>query len=209
MTTFKNGYNYDVFCIHTDEGEFYISFENNLDLYWSYIPEKSILDCDDTKEFTITKENDFIYDAFNELYNAIKFSMPYRNSLYETDLKYKKYKTYNWNQEQVLFKNGVIEWHSDDFNYDNASVVSIDKTEKGFKVIFKKSIDDGLFISFFVRFRNSGSSYTPFNIPFMSMYQKLKQYDFDYHQMSIDEYLESAKQKKIGKKSDFIYYEKN
>ena len=45
-----------------------------------------------------------------------------------------------------------------------------------------------------IRFRNSGSSYQPFNILFMDVFNKLQEYDPNYHQMHIEEY---AYQKKL------------
>jgi hypothetical protein len=38
-----------------------------------------------------------------------------------------------------------------------------------------------------IRFRNSGSTYDPFNIVFMKMYQRLQEYNPDYHQIHIEE----------------------
>ena len=56
----KNSHGYDVFLIKTDEGIFEISFQNNQDLYFSYIPKEGMLKSPDTKEFVITKENYYI-----------------------------------------------------------------------------------------------------------------------------------------------------
>ena len=47
-----------------------------------------------------------------------------------------------------------------------------------------------------VRFRNSGSSYDPFNIPFMKFFNKLQEYDPEYHQIHIEEVI---LQKKLTK----------
>lgn len=72
ITKQKNAHDYDVITIKTEDEEFEISFQNNLDLYWRYICKKSILDEEKTKKFRITKENYFIYNLFDELYNNVK-----------------------------------------------------------------------------------------------------------------------------------------
>lgn len=71
--------------------------------------------------------------------------------------------------------------------------------EESFKVIFEKSkkSQDGIFITYTIRFRNSGSRYNPFNINFMQMYNSLKEYDPNNHQIHIEEYL--YKQNKLKK----------
>jgi len=40
-----------------------------------------------------------------------------------------------------------------------------------------------------VRIRNSGSRYIPFNQVFMKLYNSLQEYDSDYHQIHIEEYM--------------------
>lgn len=95
-----------------------------------------------------------------------------------------------------MFKNNVIDWHSDDFIYENASRVIIKPVEDEYEIIFvksKKEYDDGMFMTFSVRFRNSGSRYEPYNILFMDMYNKLKEYNPNNHQIHLEEYLYNQK----------------
>ena len=40
ITKTKNAHDYDVITIKTEDEEFEISFQNNLDLYWRYICKK-------------------------------------------------------------------------------------------------------------------------------------------------------------------------
>jgi hypothetical protein len=98
----------------------------------------------------------------------------------------KKSEKYNPNR---LFRDGVIEWHCDDFPYEESSVVKIKKEKEKFIVIFEKSKNTDIYLTYHVRFRNSGSRYEPFNIIFMKMYNKLIDYDPEYHQVHIEEYL--------------------
>lgn len=187
----KNMHNYDIFDIMTDNGTFEIAYENNLDLYWRYIYPETIDKADDEVSLTITKENYFLYSLFNELYDAIKNYTPYSNFPYEIEDRYEKKRVYG---NKPLYQNGEIRWYSDDFaSFDNASNFSIQKVKDLFIVIFTKSKTEDFngchFPTYSVRIRNSGSRFEPFNIPFMSMYHKLKEYNNDYHQIHIEEYL--------------------
>lgn len=192
----KNSFCYDVFTIDTDSGKFQISFENNLDLYWGFIPNKSMLECSDSYSFYITKENYFLYDTFLELYNAIKNKEPYNNYPYEIEDEFRNKRVKYGSNFYIdsLYKDGKIEWHSDDFPYDEGSILSIEKNgDDKFIITFNKSNNNHFLKTFYVRIRNSGSFYHPFNISFMNMYNKLKQYDSSYHQVHIEEYLYEKK----------------
>ena len=68
----KDTNGYDRFKIITDDGIFGIMFGGNLDLYWYYWPKENIIDWPLFKTFTITKENYFLYQKVNELYENIK-----------------------------------------------------------------------------------------------------------------------------------------
>ena len=195
LKNYKNGYNYDVFDIITNEGVIEISYENNLDLYWSYKYSGNIGKEDNYKEFVISKENYFIYLVFDELYNNIKKQEPW--NYYSMD--HEKVNDYN-----NLFHDKMITWYSDDFcDIENASSFTIKKNSDKYLVIFNKSgieMENGnYFETYFVRIRNSGSRYNPYNIAFMGMYQRLKEYNFDYHQIHIEEYLYSKKRRVLKK----------
>lgn len=180
----KNMNNYDIFYITTNEGKFIITFEGNLDLYWVYTPNENILNAPNEKEFTITKENYFIYQLFDSLYHEIK----------NNKNPYDKY-----NPERLVNKN-TIDWHSDDFPYETASRVIIKKLKDSYKITFTKSKEDTLYVTYSVRFRNSGSRYSPHNQSFMKMYNSLINYRFnnDCHQIHMEEYL--YEQKKLSLK---------
>lgn len=185
---YKNYWNYDTFVIKTDKGSFEILFAPNGDLYWRYLNEINILDDKEKQELIITKENYFIYELFYTLYEFIKNNKVF----YDNETPFEV-------NENNLFKNEMIEWYSDELPIDIASKLTIKKEDDTFKVIFEKSkkIYDGIFITYTIRFRNSGSRYNPFNISFMNMYNELKKYDPDNNQIHIEEYL--YKQKTLKK----------
>ena len=180
----KNNHGYDVFNIITDNGEFEISFQNNLDLYWRFIDKKNILDIDGKKEITITKENYFIYELFYKLYESIKKNRVYYN--YEEN-------NYKEEERNELYRDNKIEWLSDDFPDDIASKFTIEKQDETFKLTFYKNKEDGFFKTFSVRLSNSGSRYEPFQTNFMTMYNELKAYDPNCHQIHIEEILYKQK----------------
>ena len=181
----KNGHDFDRLSIKTDEGIFYISVEGTLDLYWTYIPNKSILETPNSYTFTITKENYLIYEEFLKLYNNIREKKPYYNISYETKIKDEKV------DDNGLFIDNTIKWHSDEFIYEYASILTIEKLQDTFNVTFEKSKEhnENFYMTYAIRIRNSGSRYYPYNIPFMNMYHNLKQYEPDCHQIHIEEYI--------------------
>ena len=77
----------------------------------------------------------------------------------------------------------------------------IKKEEDTFIVKFEKSKVEDIFLTYSVRLRNSGSRYDPFNLFFMRMYLNLVNYEPDFHQIHIEEYLW---QKKLQKNNYFI-----
>lgn len=192
MQKFKNGHNYDCFLIQTDEGEMVISFEGNFDLYWRYIHCGSILDAPDVVTLTITKENYQIYEKFDLLYQNVLTKKDRENLEYHSSLT-------DPNNPYSLIKGKSIVWHSDEFEYDKASKVSITPGEDVYYITFEKSKDKSFFITFAIRFRNSGSRYNPYNIEFMHMYNNLKTYDPDNLQIHMEEYLFHVKKRSLTK----------
>ena len=76
-----------------------------------------------------------------------------------------------------------------------------EKTKEGiFKIIFKKGkIADSFFNTYAIRISNCGSRYEPFNITFMNMYNKLKEHNYQNHQIHMEEYIYSKKKIKEKK----------
>lgn len=200
----KDANGYDMFKITTDEGSFNIMFGCNLDLYWSYWPKENISDWPLFKTFTITKENYFLYQKVAELYIRIKEQKPYPkiekdeydNYLEELDLKEFAKEDYSY---EKLFQDDIIKWYSDDAPLEEASRIEIKKLEETYTITFYQGKEEYNFPTFSVRFRNSGSRYHPYNFTFMNMYNALSEYDPNYHQIHIEEYLYSKKLQKLKK----------
>ena len=201
------------FTFDNGEYEFIIFFGGNLDLYWS-IDNKDFISLQDdvpAKSFNITKENYYIYALFEKLYEDIKNCNIYTLGYFDfwnaetiADIQniIKDHESSNNNLKKYegykdLFQDNIINWHSDEFPYDSASFVTIEKQDESFIVTFHKSKkEDFRFLTYAIRFRNSGSRYKPFNMAFMKMYQELINYEPDYHQIHIEEYLYQKKLEK-------------
>lgn len=201
---YEKGY---IFKITTDEGTFSITFCGNLDLYFNYECEKCILDVPISKTFVITKENYFLYLIFNKLYENIKnCNIYYADSNNEIvddeesdDFIFSREKLNNELREiekdnpRRLFHDEVVDWHSDDYTYDETSRLIIKKLEDEFEIKFIKGRTDVLSETFAVRICNSGSRHQPFNVLFMHLYNELIEYDPNFHQIHIEEILYEMK----------------
>ena len=129
-----------------------------------------------------------------ELWNSFELK---NNRIYYDITSDKYYECKN----NELFKDGKIDWYSDEFYEEIASRLLIEEDDDRFKVTFIKSKMgyDYTFTTYSIRFRNSGSRYNPFNVCFMNMYNALGEYNSDYHQIHIEEYLYNKK--KVLKKN--------
>lgn len=169
--------------INTDDGSFEIDYCGNQDLYWKYVHNGDIL-TSNSKTFYITKENYFLFSLFDKLYNDVISYNIFDEKKYNDKLI-----SYDLNNPNKLVQNNCIRWHSDDFDYDEASAFVIEKCINYYKLTFEGSKNKMHFLTYDVRIRNSGSRYHYFDILFMNMYRELCKYDFDYQQIHMEEYL--------------------
>lgn len=88
----------------------------------------------------------------------------------------------------------MIEWVSDSKIDKDHCKLQIQPEEETYKITFYKGMID-IFPSYTVRFSGSGSKNSPYEIPFMNMYNKLDSIEKNqtYHQMHIEEYLYQQK----------------
>ncbi len=185
-----------------------IFFGGNLDLSWD-IMDLSV-DFDNFSdyenkplEFIIDKDNMEVYSLFLKLYNDVLSKNIYRDEIAEDDsLEFaysEEFKTYlNKSLDQtydLLVNNGVISWHSDETYYEAASILNMELVGEDIKITFIKQVEDEYSIpgEISIRFRNSGSTYDPFNVVFMNHYNSLSTIDPEYHQIHIEEYIRKLK----------------
>lgn len=183
---YQNSHGYDCYILQTDNGQMVISFEGNLDLYWRYVHEGSILNAPEMVTLEITKENYAMYNYFDTLYY---------NILTKKEREGLEYHDYLMDERNpyALMQNGSIIWASDDYEYESASKVSITPGEEVYYITFEKSKALVFFNTFCVRFRNSGSRYNPYNTEFMQMYMNMKEYDPENKQIHFEELLYAEK----------------
>ena len=167
-------------------GIFSFIFAGTLDLYISYYGTED----SQRHSIEIDKNNFFLYKCFNELYDSISNEKPFAEE--ESSLLYK--------HDQFLFPlliNGIIEWHSDDALYDDAAILYVEKLDESYRMTIQEGlVSDINMKTKSVRFRNSGSIYEPYNYTFMSLYNKLCNHNFEYEQITIDEYIDRIKIRK-------------
>ena len=189
----ENWYGYYNIIIDTDNGAFEIFFSKNGDLNWcvTYIGQR--LDIPSSYSFVIANDNEYLYNSFEKLYTAIKDSKPFSNSSLDNESKNMIIR------ENKLFKDGKIEWHSDVFPYDEASILTIYKEKDIFNVEFKLSDKRNLFSALDIEICNSGSRYYPYNVPFMNLYNELLEYDFDKEKRPVVSIFATDDKKKIKK----------
>lgn len=192
-----------------------IFFGGNLDLYWQIID----LNVDDdnffdyeTKplEFIIDKDNMEIYSLFLKLYNDVinknfesDKEKEQQEAMEELDLPANEYseefkEEMNRNLENtynLLVNDGVISWHSDETYYEAANIVDIELVGEDIKITFVEQMkSDFSFPGHIgIRFRNSGSTYDPFNCIFMNHFNALSEINPEYHQIHIEEHVRKLK----------------
>ena len=176
-----------IIFIKADEGDFVFTFCGNLDLYFSYFGEDYRKK--DKHSFTLDKSNYFLYKCFDELYDAIASERSFKNREEDSNFVF-EHKHFVF----PLFKKGVVEWHSDDGYYDEDAVLYIEKQNESYKVTIKEGfISDIKIQTAAVRFRNQGSIYYPYNNVFMDLYNKICDHNFEYEQITLDEYMDRIK----------------
>jgi len=147
--------------------------------------------------FEITKENNEIYKLFDKMFNSISncqivedfdfdIEMGF-NPADETNKEIKNSQIY----KELFFKNS-INYHSDNYVYEEATILKIEQSQDKYILNFISKEKD---IMPFIEVTNSGSRYGLLHIPFMYLYNDLCKIDPDYHQIDIEEYAYVKKMK--------------
>lgn len=176
----------------------------NGDLYW-IIKNVDCFDLEEYSNdyFEISREDDEIYSLFEQLMLDIKninieeeIQFPLyvetkedrkeylEKKLKQLDLEKKRCREHNDSNYNYLYNRlDTILWHSDETLYEEANILKIEKINDAFRVSFSAQYVDGIMGEdnicgvMSVRINNSGSRYSPFNIIFMRMFQKIQNID--------------------------------
>lgn len=169
VTKEKNWGTCDIINIQNEEGNLYISFEKDLNLYFSY------LGVEDKFDITINKDNGFLYECFDELYDSIQSEMPfkYSNSLYNAAYYYPV------SECGLSIVDGCIKLYSEESSdKELSSSLSIKKLDDSYLVSMEKDKEKQGNSAYRLCVNNAVSIYDPYNVSFVIMYNKMRDYDF-------------------------------
>ena len=167
LEVYKNKYENNLFKLTSDGKTFTISQDENANVYWNCYYDAKETDNSDKITFEITKENYYIYRVFDELYHNIKSC--------------KESKEYS----KIINGKDII-WYSDDTSFNQ---VSISPSNDKYILVFTNN-GEALFTgNHYIKFKNFGNNNTPFNLPFLQMYDKLSNGEYDLNQICIEEVL--------------------
>lgn len=161
----KEFYNETKCVVKTDQGDFYIKSDNNLDLYWGC--DASVIN--NRKSYIVDKENCEIYLCFDNLFNSMKNSDSC-DSFFSP------------------LKDNKIKCYSDDDSIDMASFFEIEKFNDFYKITFNRCKNSKIYLvpTYSVRLDENGR-YNGFKSFFLKLYDDLSNYDSSCHQMDFDE----------------------
>ncbi len=184
---------YDIRIEQNEDIYLELTFGGDGDLYWIYDNLEVMGNEEDSmyESFLIPKYED-IYASFNELYEDLincRIYLPKKDLLTgendEEECKESNSEIKKRSRYKKLVKDGIITWISDEEHPSIAEIVRITKTEEGILLEFiRQSKKDELGFSripgwYSIRFRTSGSTYTPCDIIFLRQFSKLQDYEVD------------------------------
>lgn len=156
-----------------------------------------LLSNDEDNGFEITKENNEIYRLFDKLFKSIANCHIVEDSEFDIQMGFnnadeinKEIKTSSIYKE--LFFENSINYHSDNYIYEEATILKIVPGEDKYILNFISKEKD---IMPHIEITNSGSRYGLLHIPFMYLYNDLCKIDPDYHQIDMEEYAYVKKMK--------------
>lgn len=173
--------------ISDDTNKLEILFGGNGDLYFHPVMNRmELFEKEEPIYFHINSEDGFLFQALEKLHSKIcsyqafdKFDDNFSFFSNENDTSENEYQRRKDSYRKFpLVNNSVISWHSDEDRSEIASVLNIRKLdEENFQLEFiKNKPEDEIYLTYSIRFRNSGSTYDPFNFRFMEFYNSLCSY---------------------------------
>lgn len=216
----KSEFGLNIF-LHEEERYIGFTFGGNGDLYWSIHSRREVENEEYNHDyFIITKENYAIYNLFEQLFFDIENinvfdeeDIPFyieseeekqeylRSRKKENEELKMRYRLFNHSNYNELYDDSsrTITWYSDEAAHEVANILKIKRDDDVFKIEFYiqpyvEDYDEDFHSLGYIpiRFRNSGSSYDPFNLIFMKMYNNMQEIDDVNdigHQIHIEEYL--------------------
>ena len=152
---------------------------------------------EEDNSFEITKENNEIYMLFDKLFKSIASCLIVEDSEFDIQMGFnhadainKEIKTSSIYKE--LFFEDSINYHSDNYIYEEATILKIVSGQDKYILNFISKEKD---IMPHIEIANSGSRYGLLHIPFMYLYNDLSKIDPNYHQIDIEEYAYVKKMK--------------
>ena len=171
-----------------------VIFGGNGDIYWVYDNLEQLYAEEDSmyEAFTIPKEEINLYKIFNQLYEDLvncRIFVPETTELIPGGIKKDQERCQRNNENlkkdpryNMLVQNGVITWYSDEEYREIAEIVRITKNDNGILLEFiRQSIIDDMNMKrmpgwYSIRFRTSGSTYTPCDMVFWRHFNNLQHY---------------------------------
>lgn len=186
---------YDIRIEESEDKHLDVLFGGNGDIYWiydnfevAYAEEDSMYEA-----FEIPSTEIGLYKIFNELYEDLvncRIFVPEKNELYPGQLKEDEERCQRSNEDlktdyryNLLVKDRVITWYSDEEYREIAEIVRITKNETGILLEFiRQSTRDDMGSLrlpgwYSIRFRTSGSTYTPCDMVFWRHFDNLQHYE--------------------------------
>ena len=183
VNKYNNEFGNQIELVFPDKKRLDLIYAGNLDLYIIHNTNTS----NNIFNFQITEDDYDLYNIFNTLYTSIIEYKPYGDEIDEVFKYNEKFKQY------PLVKNNEINFYSDDDPEEIATLLKITKENDIINLQLKYGTHMEGVISTGVRIRTSGSRYDSFFIPFMQMYNEINKTDFEYHQITIDEYIKKLR----------------
>lgn len=185
---------YDIKIEISEDKHLDIIFGGNGDIYWIYDNQEVMFDNEDSMyESVLISKKENIYSIFNELYEDLincRIFIPEVNELWKGQLKEDELRCIKSNEELKtnnryleLVKDGVITWYSDEEYKEIAEILRISQIEEGILIEFiRQSLKDDMGFNRFpgwysIRFRTSGSTYTPCDMVFWRHFNNLQHYE--------------------------------
>ncbi len=145
--------------------------------------------------FEITKENNEIYKLFDKMFNAISNCKIVEDSQFDIEMGFNHADKTNKDIRsslvyKSLFFDNSINYHSDNYVYEEATILKIVPAEDKYILNFISKEND---IMPGIEVTNSGSRYGLLHMPLMQLYNDLCKLDPGYHQIDIEEYAYTKK----------------